>query len=143
MVRIKLVVVWFPRYREHLEAAIPHRTWQSEMYICSKVTVWVQQSLTFTVSFYFIDGWPPVNNDQFPEWNFNLVFPYYMFIRPFVWTATNHLVLRYRGVCLPIMASRDQWTWIPNSLLMRVNSVDYEPQGTEVIQSTFYLATPE
>ena len=28
-------------------------------------------------------------------------------------------------------------TWVPNSLLMGVNSVDYEPQGTEVIQSTY------
>ena len=51
-------------------------------------------------------------------------------------------LLHYHGVCLSVMASRDQWTWVPNSLLMGVNSVDYEPQGTEVIQSTFYLATP-
>ena len=39
------------------------------------------------------------------------------------------------------LATRSQWTWVPNSLLMGVNSVDYEPQGTEVIQSTYYLAT--
>ena len=27
-----------------------------------------------------------------------------------------------------------QQTWVPNSLLMGANYVDYEPQGTEVIQ---------
>ena len=43
----------------------------------------------------------------------------------------------------PVMVSRSQWTWVPNSLQMGVNSVGYEPQGTEVIQYTYHLATPE
>ena len=34
--------------------------------------------------------------------------------------------------CKPVIL---QQTWVPNSLPMGINYVDYEPQGTEVIQA--------
>ena len=54
-------------------------------------------------------------------------------------TALKHLLLRYHGVCLPLKPGSFQQTRVPNSLLMGVNYVDYEPQGTEVIP--VYLQT--
>ena len=44
------------------------------------------------------------------------------------------LMLRYRGVCHHARPVVFQQTQVPNSLPMGANSVDYEPQGTEVIQ---------
>ena len=43
-------------------------------------------------------------------------------------------MLHYLGVCLPCKASSLSGTWVPNNLPMGANYVDYEPQGTEVIQ---------
>ena len=48
-------------------------------------------------------------------------------------------MLCYRGVGLPLKPGSFQQTKVPNSLLMGVNYVDYEPQGTEVIP--VYLQT--
>ena len=49
------------------------------------------------------------------------------------------LVLRYHDVYQPCKPVVLQQTRVPNSLLMGANYVDYEPQGTEVIQ--VYLQT--
>ena len=50
------------------------------------------------------------------------------------------LMLHYLGVCHTINCPLVfQQRRVPNSLLMGVNSVDYEPQGTEVIMSTYRL----
>ena len=50
-------------------------------------------------------------------------------------TIFNSIVLlRYRGVCHHARPVVFQQTRVPNSLPMGANSVDYEPQGTEVIQ---------
>ena len=43
-------------------------------------------------------------------------------------------MLRYRDVYLPCKPVVFQQTRVPNSLPMGANYVDYEPQGTEVIQ---------
>ena len=48
-------------------------------------------------------------------------------------------LLHYQGVCLPLKPRSFQQTRVPNSLLMGVNYVDYEPQGTKVIP--VYLQT--
>ena len=45
------------------------------------------------------------------------------------------ILLHYPDVYQPSKPVILQQTWVPNSLLMGVNYVDYEPQGTEVIQA--------
>ena len=47
--------------------------------------------------------------------------------------------LHYPGECPPLKPGSFQQTRVPKSLLMGVNYVDYEPQGTEVIP--VYLQT--
>ena len=42
-------------------------------------------------------------------------------------------MLHYPGVCPPLKPDIFQQTRVPNGLLMGVNYVDYEPQGTELI----------
>ena len=44
-------------------------------------------------------------------------------------------MLHYPDVYQPCKPVILQQTWVPNSLPMGVNYVDYEPQGTEVIQA--------
>ena len=48
-------------------------------------------------------------------------------------------MLHYHGVFLPLKPGSFEQTRVPNSLLMGVNYVDYEPQGTAVIP--VYLQT--
>ena len=45
------------------------------------------------------------------------------------------VVLHYPGVYQPCKPVILQQTRVPNSLPMGINYVDYEPQGTEVIQA--------
>ena len=45
------------------------------------------------------------------------------------------LLLHYPDAYQPCKPVVLQQTWVPNSLLMGANYVDYEPQGTEVIQA--------
>ena len=51
----------------------------------------------------------------------------------FVPTTSVTNMLHYPGVCPPLKPGSFQQTRVPNSLLMEVNYVDSEPQGTEVI----------
>ena len=44
-------------------------------------------------------------------------------------------LLHYPDVYQPSKPVILQQTWVPNSLLKGVNYVNYEPQGTEVIQA--------
>ena len=57
------------------------------------------------------------------------------------------LVLHYPDVYQPCKPVILQQTQVPNSLLMGINYVDYEPQGTEVIQAclqtTSYKGWPQ
>ena len=47
----------------------------------------------------------------------------------------HKIVLHYPNVYQPCKPVILQQTQVPNSLPMGVNYVDYEPQGTEVIQA--------
>ena len=51
-----------------------------------------------------------------------------------LYQGTSVLVLRYCGVHKPCKPVVLQQTQVPNSLPIEANCVDYEPQGTEVIQ---------
>ena len=48
-------------------------------------------------------------------------------------------MLHYPDVYQPSKPAILQQTRVPNSLLMGVNNVDYEPQGTEVIQACLQI----
>ena len=52
-------------------------------------------------------------------------------------TLIVYTMLYNPGVCPPLKPGSFQQTRVPNSLLMGVNYVDYEPQGTEVIPIHF------
>ena len=52
-----------------------------------------------------------------------------------LFTSQFFKMLHYPDVCLPSKPAILQQTWVPNSLPMGVNYVDYEPKGTEVIQA--------
>ena len=53
--------------------------------------------------------------------------------------GTEILVLLHNpGVCPPLKPGSCQQTRVPHSLLMGVNYVDYEPQGTAVIPIHFH-----
>ena len=55
---------------------------------------------------------------------------------------TNDITMLHNpGVCPPLQPGSFQQTRVPNSLLMGVNYVDYEPQGTEVIPIHFQSTT--